>query len=217
MAATYVTVAELRSVLGIGSLYSDAVLEEVCQTAEDLVDSFLWHNSVPVIAVSLTSNIATLALSSTTVFNVGQNVVIEGCGSPYNGNQTITAITPGTIWNPITWQGFSYPWSPNSNPLNNAGISYIQFAENHANDVTHLIRPYGKATGPDYVDYATIPAVNEASLMLAVDIWQARQAPGNGASSVDYGVPAPFKMGNSLMGRIRGLIAPYMNPGAMVG
>ena len=34
MAASYVTVAQLRSNLGIGSLYSDADLESICQTSE---------------------------------------------------------------------------------------------------------------------------------------------------------------------------------------
>ena len=44
MAATFVTVAELRSVLGIGSLYSDTVVEEVCQSAQNIVSDYLWKN-----------------------------------------------------------------------------------------------------------------------------------------------------------------------------
>ena len=43
MAATYVTMAELRSNLGIGTLYSDSTVEECCQTAEDLLNSYLWY------------------------------------------------------------------------------------------------------------------------------------------------------------------------------
>ena len=60
MAATYVTKAELRTNLGIGSLYSDTTVEEVCQTAEDLLNSYLWFDSVPVVAAALASNVATL-------------------------------------------------------------------------------------------------------------------------------------------------------------
>jgi len=64
MAATYVTKAELRTNLGIGSLYSDTTVEEVCQTAEDLLNSYLWFDSVPVVAAALASNVATLILST---------------------------------------------------------------------------------------------------------------------------------------------------------
>jgi len=42
MAATYVTKAELRTNLGIGTLYTDAVVEEVCQSAQDLLNQYLW-------------------------------------------------------------------------------------------------------------------------------------------------------------------------------
>jgi hypothetical protein len=45
MAATYVTVAELRSNLGIGSLYNDSTVEECCQAAQDQINSFLWLDS----------------------------------------------------------------------------------------------------------------------------------------------------------------------------
>ena len=44
MAATYVTEAELRTALGIGALYSSAVVEEVCQAAENIVKAKLWFN-----------------------------------------------------------------------------------------------------------------------------------------------------------------------------
>jgi hypothetical protein len=59
--------------------------------------------------------------------------------------------------------------------------------------------------------------VREASMMIAVDIWQARQAPSGQGVSVDGFAPSPFKMGNTLVARVRGLLAPYMSPSAMVG
>ncbi len=53
MPATFVTTAELRANLGIGSLYSDATVEECCQSAEDLIQQYLWHNDAPVVGTAL--------------------------------------------------------------------------------------------------------------------------------------------------------------------
>ena len=49
MAAAMVTMQELRTNLGIGTLYTDATVEECCQSAEDLIQGYLWHNDAPVI------------------------------------------------------------------------------------------------------------------------------------------------------------------------
>lgn len=54
MPATYVTEAELRTALGIGALYSSAVVEEVCQAAENIVKSKLWFNTQSVYAIEAT-------------------------------------------------------------------------------------------------------------------------------------------------------------------
>jgi hypothetical protein len=53
-------------------------------------------------------------------------------------------------------------------------------------------------------------------MILAVDIWQARQVSQSGGVSVDMGL-SPYRMGNSMIGKIRGLLAPYLNPSSMVG
>ncbi len=42
--------------------------------------------------------------------------------------------------------------------------------------------------------------------MVAVDIWQARQASNAGGISPDF-QPSPYRMGNTLMARVRGLLA----------
>jgi hypothetical protein len=212
MAATYVTMAELRSALGIGSLYLDATIEEVAQAAQDLVDVMLWHNTAPVIATSLTSNVATIAIASTPVFNVDQSVTISKAGSTFNGTYTITGLTSGEFWNTSIYQTGAFAWG-NYSGLSQAGISYFQYAKTASNALTQLVRPYGKVLGVENMT----PAVREASLMVAINIWQSRQAPGNGASSIDFGVPQPFKMGFALMATVRGLLAPYLAPSAMVG
>ena len=84
MAATYVTVAELKANLGIGSLYADDIVEEVCSTAEDLINQFLWFDSYPVVGVGLYSNSALAVISSPVSFVTGQTITLSGCGSIYN-------------------------------------------------------------------------------------------------------------------------------------
>ena len=48
MAATYVTPTQLRAALGIGSLYTDANLEQVCEASENIIKEYLWFNQYPV-------------------------------------------------------------------------------------------------------------------------------------------------------------------------
>ena len=193
MAATYVTVAELRSALGIGSLYSDTVVEEVCQSSQDIVSSYLWINAVNNSGHSNTTNTGTLYFNQSIygVFYVGQTVTITGNGSKHNGSKTLTGVGENTITYAITGN-------------NNTAAPY------------HPVAPYGLVTADTYVDYSTVPAVRESSLMIAVDIWQARQASNAGGISPDF-QPSPYRMGNTLLARVRGLLAPYLSPNSLVG
>ena len=211
MAATFVTEAELRSNLGIGTLYLSATVEEVCQTAQDLIQSYLWHNRVPVVSSGLTSNVATLVVASPGIFVLGQTVTIENCGSPYNGTRVITGTGPYTITSNNLFMSFPYNYP--------RGYSFLQFAITATDEAQHLIQPYGLMTGPEHKAqaYANTPAIREAAMMLAVDIWQARQVSQTGGVSVDGLSANPYRMGNNLMGKIRGLLAPYASPSAMVG
>jgi hypothetical protein len=81
----------------------------------------------------------------------------------------------------------------------------------------HPINPYGSVAATAYTDYSTVPSVQEASLMIAIAIWQARQAPSGQGMSVDGFTPSPFTMSSTLVARIRGLIAPYLSPNSQVG
>jgi hypothetical protein len=54
-------------------------------------------------------------------------------------------------------------------------------------------------------------------MVLAVDIFQARQVSQTGGVSIDGFSPSPYRMGNSMIGKIRGLISGYMTPNAMIG
>jgi hypothetical protein len=188
------TVAELRTALGIGTLYTDAVLQSVCDAADDVMLPFLWTNTTPVIGHSNTTNTGTSYFQDRVddVFYVGQSLNITGCGSKHNGNKTLTGVGEYSVTYAITGN-------------NNVAAPY------------HPINPYGKAAADTYVDYTTIPAIQEASLMISVAIWQARQAPTGQGVSIDGFAPSPYTMSNQLLARVRGLLAPYLSPNSMVG
>ena len=80
MPATYVTAAELRSNLGIGTLYDDAVVEEVCQAAENLVSGQLWKYEFPVVSSAISQGKCYLVLSANPAYVYGQTVVVCRAG-----------------------------------------------------------------------------------------------------------------------------------------
>jgi hypothetical protein len=191
--ADFVTIAELRSALGIGSLYTDATVEEVCTAATNIVGSYLWKNTYNNIGHSNTTSTGTLYFNYdiSKEFYIGQVVVISGNGSKHNGSKTLTGVGQDTITYNITGN-------------NNTAAPF------------HPVNPFGVVTGETYVDYATVAEIREASLMIAIDIWQARQASNSGGISPDF-QPSPYRMGNTLTARIRGLIANHLSPNSLVG
>ena len=215
MAASYVTMAELRTNLGIGTLYSDATVEECCQSAEDQLNAFLWFDSAPVVGTSLASNVASVVLASPGIFTVGQSVTIAGAGATYNGTYTVTGTIPWSTGTTTSLNTAYYYQMMNQYPN---GLSIIQYAKTASNDNFKRVLPYGSAVGADTktTAYASTASVREAAMILAVQIWQSRQVPNGGGMDLAMG-PAPFQIGNTLMARIRSLIAPYSNPNAMVG
>lgn len=191
---SYTTVAELRSALGVGTLYADATLQSVCDAADNVLIPFLWTNSTPIIGHSNSATTGTSYFNDYVddVFYVGQTVNITGSGSKHNGNKTITGV-------------------------GEKEITYAITGNNNTPAPFHPVNPYGTVTADTYVDYSTIPAIQEASLMIAIAIWQARQAPSGQGMTVDGYAPSPFTMSNTLVARVRGLLAPYLAPGSMVG
>ena len=187
------TVAELRSALGVGSLYPDATLQEVCDAADAVILPMLWNNYSFNVAHSNTTNTGTLYFETTTkdVFYVGQTVVITGNGSKHNGSKTITGVGAYSITYAITGN-------------NNTAAPY------------HPVNPLGQVAADTYVDYTLDAAVQEAALMISVDIFQARQTSNSGGVSPDF-TPSPYRMGNTLLARVRGLLAHALSPDSMVG
>jgi hypothetical protein len=215
MAATYVTEQELRDNLGIGNSLYPGIIEEICQTSEDLLNQFLWFDSYPVVGAGIYNNVALVVLSCPVTYVTGQTINLSGCGSTYNGAHTITGTYPYTNGSVTLPYFINFPFNYYQFPR---GFSMIQFNLTHANENYHQIVPYGKALGVDTKDtgYASTPAVREAAMILAVQIFQSRQVPNGGGMDMAMG-PAPFQIGNSLMARVRSLIAPYQSPRSMVG
>jgi hypothetical protein len=186
------TVAELRTALGVGTLYTDAVLQSVCDAADNVLLPFLWKNEQPIIAHGNVGTVGTLYFNDDIreVFYVGQSVTISNAGTKYNGTKTITAVD----------------------------IKSFSITTTHtSNNPVHAVVPYGTAAAETYVDYTAIPAIQEASLMISIDIWQSRQAPSSGGVSIDGFTPSPYRMGNTLLARVRGLLAPFLDPRSMIG
>lgn len=216
MPAVYVTAAELKTNLGIGTLYDATdVVETVCQTAEDLLNQFLWFDSYPVVGAGLQNNVATVVLAAPLTFVTGQTITISNCGSIYNGSKVITSTWPFSNGSSTFPSLFYFPYSYASFPK---GYSIIQYAKTNADDIYHQIVPYGKALGVDTkaTSYETFGAIREAAMILACEIWQARQSSQNNGMALDGSI-SPWRMSNSLMAKIRGLIAPYTSPRSMVG
>jgi hypothetical protein len=216
MPASYVTVAELRANLGIGSLYSDSTVEECCQAAQDQINSFLWFDSAPVVGTALVSNVATVMLANPGLFTVGESVTIAGAGSTFNGTYTITATLPFSTGTTNLLPAFNMQLNYYQQPQ---GYSFIQFAKTAADQNFRRVVPSGTATGEDTktATYVNTASVRQAAMILAVDIWQARQVSQTGGVGLDGFSPSPYRMGNSMIGKIRGLLSPYINPNSMVG
>ena len=188
------TVAELKSVLGVGSLYPDATIQEVCDASDAVLIPMLWANTNFAISHKNTGTVGTLYFTESVeqIYYVGQTVTITGAGSHFNGNKTITGV-------------------------GEKEITYAITGNNNTPAPFHPVNPFGTVAADTYVDYSLIPAIQEASLMISIDIWQSRQAPSSGGVTIDGYAPSPYRMGNTLLARVRGLLAPYLDPRSMVG
>jgi hypothetical protein len=189
MPASMPTIAELRSALGIGTLYTDAVVDEACQSAQDIVLSYLWFNNYNIVARECTTTLGTVYTDVKHNLRVGDTVAIENVKAHFNGNKTITKVT-------------------------DYSISFV--ISHSSSEEKHEVIPYGTIVAYTAVDYLTVPAVNEAALMVAVDIWQSRQASNSTTLTADF-QPSPWRMSASLIAKVRGLLAPYLSPNSLVG
>jgi hypothetical protein len=186
---TIITASELRSTLGVSSsLYSDAVLSDIIDSAEAIILPMLVTYSVAIDAVSLSNNVAYFSTVQLNPFGEGQSVVITGCGSPFNGTRTIT-----------------------TNLLDDDSFSA---AITNADIISKNIIPSGLATLTGASTYVGNSAVESAVLVVSVEIFQSRTAAGGQIEGVDFS-PSPFRMGRSLYNRCVGLLGSLVDVGTI--
>lgn len=188
-----VTVSELRTTLGVGTLYPDATLQEVCDATDAVLLPMLWVNATYNISHSNTATTGTLYFQDKVekVFYVGQTVTVTGNGSKHNGSKTLTGV-------------------------GDYSITYNISGNNNTPAVEHPVQPFGTVTADTYVDWSQDAAIQNAALMIAVEIWQARTATLSGSNLVDF-QPSPYRMSAQLLAKVRGLIAHALAPSSMVG
>ena len=187
--ASIVTVAELRSILGVStSLYSDAYLTDVIDTAEAVILPMLVKYANSIDAVELEANVAMYRTVGQNDFSAGQSVVITGCGSPFNGTFTISDSYDDLFTVAIT----------------NADIALKQ------------VIPSGLATLSGASTYVGVSAVESAVLAVSVEVFQSRIAPGGQIEGIDFTNVSPYRLGRSLFNRVSGLLGAYIDTDSMV-
>jgi hypothetical protein len=187
------TVAELRSALGVGTLYADATLQQVCDAADNVLLPFIWANTNSIIGHSNTATTGTSYFADNVqeTFYIGEIVTISGSGSKHNGSKTITSVGEKTITYAITGTNTPTPFHP--------------------------INPYGMVAAETYLSPSAVPAIQEASLMVCVSIWTSRQTNSGSGMNPDGSIGNMYAMSSQLIARVRGLLAPYLDPRSMVG
>ena len=183
-----VSVSELKTLLGIGDLYADSVLEQIADTATDVILAYLLVNSAAVDQVCcVTANNVRVRTITPHEMYVGQTVVVSGLTpAAYNGNATVAEI------------------------VDDNSLIYTKAGQTPLTE-PHIVRPYGRiADNAQLNAYATVPAVKEAVTAIAVDVFQSRVAPGGQTEAIDF-TPGPYRMGRSLMTRVSGLLGRYLD------
>lgn len=191
-----VSVAELKAVLNIGDLYPDAVLEQVADTATDVILDYLQLNRAFADQICCEDG---FVLQARTIrphnLYEGQSVTLEGFpGAHINGNHTVDEVLDE----------------------NTVRIDLGTHAAPVIVDPIPLIPPASIADLGRLNYYEDVPAVKEAVTAIAVDVWQSRVAPGGQIEAIDF-TPGPYRMGRSLITRVSGLLGRYMDTGSLVG
>ena len=183
---SYVTLDELKTALGVGDLYPDAMLDDVIQTAESVIEPFLDTHSVGITYARIDSGTILFSTIRRHAFQLGQSVVVTG--TDYDATYVVTARTDFTFSATTT----------------------------HADVYAYAYRPMGSATLSTAVVYDAVVAVRQATLMVAVDVFNARTVPGGQAQGIDF-TPGPYMMGRSIISKVMGLIGRYRDVGSMIG
>ena len=188
-----ITLSELKSVLGIGDIYADSIVQAVADSAENIILSYLIFDDVSVVGVSLTNNVARFYCHENT-FVVGQALTVTGCGSPFNGSRTVTKV------------GYD-----------EYNVTYFEAAITNADITKRQVIPNGRAVLTSQAAlYDTTPEVREAALAVACDIWITRTGT-LGQQGVDFQSPAPYRLGRSMLTRVSGLLGKHLDTRGYLG
>jgi hypothetical protein len=183
-----VTAAQLRAILGVSvSLYSDAQLDQIIDSAEQTILPLLTQYQSSVTFANVDESVIYFTTQRPNYFVPGQSVVVTGAGT-YSATYTVTddRIEP-----------------------------YLFTAATNAADRTYPLPfiPNALATlsgGSAAQLYANTPPVENAILVVSVEIFQSITAPGNQIMSDNF-QPAPFVLGRSLTNRVIGLLGPFID------
>ena len=187
-----ITAAQLRSVLGVSSsLYSDAYLDEIIDTAEQSILPLLVQNTTAIVGYELTSNVAKFYTRQTHPFVVGQSIVVTGLPAPFTATHTLTIVTDSSFCAALT-----------------------------STDVTRRqIIPNGMATLSGYSAatlYVGNSSIESAIYAVSIEVFQSRTAAGGQIEGLDF-ASSPYRMGRSLLNRVVGLLGNYIDVDTMVG
>jgi hypothetical protein len=187
-----ITASQLRSVLGVSSsLYDDAYLNDIIDTAEQAILPLLIQNSTAVVEYKLEANVATFVTRRVHTFVVGQSIVVTGLPAPFTATHTLTEVTDTTF----------------SAALTSADVTRRQIIPNG----TATLSGYSAATL--YVGNASIES---AIYAVSIEVFQSRTAAGGQIEGLDF-ASSPYRMGRSLLNRVVGLLGNYIDVDTMVG
>ena len=189
-----IALSELKSVLGIGDIYADSIVQAVADSAENIILSYLIFDDVAINAVSLTNNVARFYCYDNT-FVVGQALTVTNCGSPFNGSRTVT-----------------------KEGVDEYGVTFFEAAITNADISKRRVIPNGRAllTSQATMYDTGYPEVSEACLAIACDIWITRTGT-LGQQGVDFQSPAPYRLGRSMLTRVSGLLGKHLDTRGYLG
>ena len=183
-----VTASQLRSILGVSvSLYSDAQLDSFIDSAEQTILPLLTQYQSSVTFANVSDSVIYFTTIRPNYFVPGQSVIVTGAGT-YNGTYTVTddRIEPYTFTAATAAADRTYP------------LPFIPSA---------LATLSGSSAAQLY---ASTPPIENAILVVSVEIFQSITAPGNQIMSDTFQLQ-PFILGRSLTNRVIGLLGPFID------
>jgi len=183
-----VNASQLRQILGVSvSLYSDAQLDSFIDSAEQTILPLLTQYQSSVTFANVDNAVIYFTTIRPNYFVPGQSVIVTGAGT-YNGTYTVTddRIEPFTFTAATAAADRTYP------------LPFIPSA---------LATLSGSSAAQLY---ASTPPIENAILVVSVEIFQSITAPGNQIMADNF-QPSPFVLGRSLTNRVIGLLGPFID------